>query len=43
MINFLKSYVIFEFSEFKDPKFLDNSSRAKNMDELKKILEEKLF
>ncbi len=27
----------------KDPKFSDNSSRAKNMDELKKILEEKLL
>ena len=26
----------------KDPKFSDNSSRAKNMDELKKILEDKL-
>jgi CoA:oxalate CoA-transferase len=26
----------------QDPKFLDNSSRAKNMDELKKILESKL-
>ena len=27
----------------KDPKFSDNSSRAKNMDQLKKILEEKLL
>ena len=26
----------------KDPKFSDNSSRAKNMDELKNILEKKL-
>ena len=35
---------LLEISELiKDPKFLDNSSRAKNMDELKKILEKKLL
>ena len=44
MINYLKNFVILlKIPEVnKDSKFSDNSSRAKNMDELKKILEDKL-